>query len=391
MRAVKAVKQNYEPTAELLNLLEDFRFMVNDCIRIGVETGTTSLKGLSLKAYHELSSYDVPSYYKLCAISKATGIIKNYHKAVRKNPKVMSPYARRLMLTTCYGFKVEDGVLKLPLGERRYAEIPLNKHTNQVLSNTCLTVHSVCLTTRTVSVSYSKEAVEINPTGYIGIDRNLNNVTIADTAGHVERLDLLRIMETKTKYREIISHVKRNDDRIRYRICQKYGSKQHEKAQQILHQASRMIVEQAKVRHRGIVMENLKGIRKHYRRGTGHGSNYRFRLNSWSYAELQRQIEYKARWEGLPVVYVNPAGTSAKCSICGSRMMRIPEESRILQCASCGLEVDRDVNAARNILARALRFGAVGPATEAMVLEPSTEVILKVDAGQLASRHPPTS
>ena len=52
VRAVKSVKQNYEPTAELLDLLEDFRLMVNDCIRIGVETGTTSLKGLSLKAYH---------------------------------------------------------------------------------------------------------------------------------------------------------------------------------------------------------------------------------------------------------------------------------------------------------------------------------------------------
>ena len=209
--------------------------------------------------------------------------------------------------------------------------------------------------------------------------------------GHGERLGLSKITETKAKYREVISHFKRNDDRIRCRICQKYGSKQREKVQQILHHASKMIVQQAKDRQYGIVMEKLTGIRKLYRQGNGQGSKYRFRLNSWSYAELQRQIEYKARWEGLPAIYVNPIGTSARCSICGSRMMRIPEENRKLKCASCGFTVDRDVNAARNILARALRFGAVGPAIEAMMQEPATAVILKVDAGQLTSEHPPKS
>jgi transposase len=103
-------------------------------------------------------------------------------------------------------------------------------------------------------------------------------------------------------------------------------------------------------------------------------------MNSWSYYELQRQIEYKAHWEGIPVTYVNPNGTSVKCSICGSRMK--PEENRQLKCCSCGFTVDRDVNAARNILARALRFGAIASATEAMVQEPQRRVILKVDADE---------
>jgi transposase len=46
------------------------------------------------------------------------------------------------------------------------------------------------------------------------------------------------------------------------------------------------------------------------------------------------------------------------------------EENRTLKCYSCGFTVYRDVNAARNILAagmRALRFGAVASASEAMV------------------------
>jgi len=59
-----------------------------------------------------------------------------------------------------------------------------------------------------------------------------------------------------------------------------------------------------------------------------------------------------------------------------------PEENRTLKCPSCGFAVDRDVNAARNILARALRFRAFASASEAMVQEPQ-RVILKVDADEL--------
>jgi putative transposase len=149
---------------------------------------------------------------------------------------------------------------------------------------------------------------------------------------------------------------------------------------QILHHASKQIVNDAKSREFGVVMEKLAGIRKLYRKGNWQSRGYRGRMNSWSYYELQRQIEYKAHWEGIPVIYVNPNGTSVKCSICGSRMK--PEENRQLKCRSCGFTVDRDVNAARNILARALRFGAIASATEAMVQEPQRRVILKVDADE---------
>src|SRR5208282_3901982 len=136
----------------------------------------------------------------------------------------------------------------------------------------------------------------------------------------------------------------------------------------------------AKLRKQAIVMEDLKGIRKLYQRGNGQGSFYRGRMNGWSFYELQRQIQYKADWNGIPVIYVKPYGTSAKCSMCGHLVL--PEENRKLHCSKCGLTIDRDVNAARNILARGLRFKPVGSAGEAMVQDPQRRVILKVDADQ---------
>src|SRR5439155_4795592 len=55
LQAVRALKQNYQPTEEILSLLEDFRCMVNDCVRIGLRENLTSMKSLSLSVPPALS------------------------------------------------------------------------------------------------------------------------------------------------------------------------------------------------------------------------------------------------------------------------------------------------------------------------------------------------
>jgi len=383
MRAVKAVQQHYTPGPEILQMLEQFRQMLNDCVRIGLAENVTSLKSLSSKAYNQLATYDAMSYYKLCAISKATGILGNHRKARRKNPETKEPYARRLQLTTCYGFKIKtiEKALSLPFKPKQPLSIQLNAHVLHVLSEPNIQIRSVTLTEEQLSISYAKEVEPIQPRGLIAIDRNLDNLTIANSDGQMKKQNLAKATEIKAMYGEIRSHMRRNDLRIRQHVTGKYGRKEREKVRQILHHASKQIVLDAKRKEFGIVMEKLTGIRKLYRRGNGQGRGYRGRMNAWSFAELQRQIEYKAAWEGIPVIYVNPSGTSVKCSICGSKMK--PEENRQLKCRSCGFSVDRDVNAARNILARGMRFAPFASASEAMVQEPQRRVILKVDADEL--------
>ncbi len=60
----------------------------------------------------------------------------------------------------------------------------------------------------------------------------------------------------------------------------------------------------------------------------------------------------KAAEAGSVVVAVNPAGTSQRCSGCGAKVPKALSERRH-ECAACGLSLQRDVNAARNILHRA--------------------------------------
>ena len=241
----------------------------------------------------------------------------------------------------------------------------LNSRTVQVLSG--LNVRSVTLTSNSLGITYSKETVEIKPEGYVGVDRNLDNVTIASTDKAVKTFDLSKATGIKSTYRFVNSRFKRNDTGIRTRVLSKYGEKQRNCVQPLLHNVSKRIVDQAKTRRYGIVMERLTGIRRLYQKGNGQSRNYRARMNSWSYGELQRQIEYKARWEGVKVIYVPARNTSKRCSVCGYKTLESTQ--RQLWCPHCGAILDRDENAARNIAARGLRFSPNGPPGEAMVEE----------------------
>jgi hypothetical protein len=233
--------------------------MVNVCIAVRIEENVSSLKSLSLKSYHRLNR-DILGYYRRCAISRATGIIRNYRKAKKKNSWMKFPYAKKLMLTTCYGFKITDGLLRLPVKPRTYVYVKLNSHTVQVLSG--VKVRSVTPSLNSLSISYSRERTEVNPEGYVGIDCNLDNVTAASTDRTVRTFDLSKATMIKADYRYVKSQFKRNDARIRTRVYNKYGDKQQNRVQPLLHRVSKRIVEEAKSKRQGIVLERLTGIRR---------------------------------------------------------------------------------------------------------------------------------
>jgi putative transposase len=69
--------------------------------------------------------------------------------------------------------------------------------------------------------------------------------------------------------------------------------------------------------------------------------------------EFRRLLEYKAEEAGTRVVTVDPRNTSQVCSGCG---VVVPKalSVRVHRCPHCELVLNRDVNAARNILHMAL-------------------------------------
>jgi len=81
-----------------------------------------------------------------------------------------------------------------------------------------------------------------------------------------------------------------------------------------------------------------------------------------AWKKIVQMLDYKCAARGVQLVKVNPAYTSQMCS--GSDCGEIVQKDlsvRIHRCVSCGLEIDRDVNAARNILNLALERPVQGP------------------------------
>ncbi|GAA3171312.1 RNA-guided endonuclease TnpB family protein [Nonomuraea salmonea] len=77
-------------------------------------------------------------------------------------------------------------------------------------------------------------------------------------------------------------------------------------------------------------------------------------ISDASWRELRSMLEYKARWYGRTVVAVDRWFPSSKlCSQCGALREKMPLNVREWMCA-CGAVHDRDVNAARNVLAAGL-------------------------------------
>lgn len=75
-----------------------------------------------------------------------------------------------------------------------------------------------------------------------------------------------------------------------------------------------------------------------------------------SWATLVEMLRYKAEKAGAHLVEVDPRFTSQDCSGCGERVAKLLTQ-RTHHCPACGLVLDRDENAARNILARAAGNG----------------------------------
>lgn len=68
------------------------------------------------------------------------------------------------------------------------------------------------------------------------------------------------------------------------------------------------------------------------------------------FSEFRRQLEYKARFYGATVVVADRWYPSSKtCSCCGSVKAELALSQRIYQRDACGQEIDRDLNAARNL------------------------------------------
>jgi putative transposase len=349
--ALKSVSFKYTSSGALSSLLEDFRSMCNDAIRIAIENNSRGRFRLIELAYRRLKGYGLHTHYILSACEVAYSVFRN------KNRKSI-PYVKRPFLKLDnQSYRLDHLLLRIPNTPRNFIFLTLEgpRHHLSFVDDPTLKRGSVTITDRHVIIAFSKEVKMPDSVGYMGIDVNERNVAVSATDGFEKKFDELgEVVEIRERYREIrarISRVTRQDRRVGRRLLAKYGKRERDRTVQRIHRVTKAIVEYANEHRLGIKMEKLTGIRKLYRRGNGQGASFRGRMNTWVFGETQRQTDYKAKWEGVPDWYVNPRGTSSYC-LCGSRV--VPLQDRKLYCPKCDKTWDRDDLASKNIMACAV-------------------------------------
>ena len=194
-----------------------------------------------------------------------------------------------------------------------------------------------------VSVSI-QETELIKAEKWIGVDRNTvgHIAVVADPeSGKVIKLGK-SALHIHQKYKNIRKGLQKKG---KYGKVKQIKDRESRIVKDINHKVSRKIVYTAKETGKGIKLEDLTGIRN----GKHNTKSFRYAKNSWSFYQLQIQIEYKAKLLGVEVAYVDPAYTSKSCSRCGLIGYR---NKKSFKCPHCGHVDHADSNAGFNIAKR---------------------------------------
>lgn len=186
----------------------------------------------------------------------------------------------------------------------------------------------------------------------VGIDLGLSHFAILSTGEKVAAPNTFRRHEKKLAKLQRRLAKKTNGSNRREKAKLKVArvhAKIADSSRDFLHKLSTRLINENQV----IAVESLavKNMQKNRRLSKS--------ISDAGWSEFLRQLEYKANWYGRELVGIDRWYPSSKrCSDCGYTMPKMPLSVREWVCPECGSIHDRDVNAARNILAAGLAVSA---------------------------------
>ncbi|MBV8628201.1 MAG: transposase [Paraburkholderia sp.] len=207
------------------------------------------------------------------------------------------------------------------------------------------------------SVSARKKA-----DGEVGIDLGLTHFAILSTGEKIAAPNAFRENEKKLAKlsRRLAKKQKGSANRRKAKLkVARMHAKTADSRRDFLHKLSTRLINENQV----IAIESLavSNMQKNRRLAKS--------ISDASWSEFVRQLQYKAQWYGRTLIGIDRWYPSSKrCSDCGHTVAKMPLSVRTWTCPECGASHDRDINAARNVLAAGLAVSAHGEGVNPMSL-----------------------
>lgn len=340
----------------LLTTMARFNAAASHAARIGFEAKVFSQPAIHHRCYRELRErFELSAQMAVRAIGKAVEVFRrDKTRCPTFKPHGAMTYDERVM-----SFKGLARVSLLTLEGRQLVPLIFGEYQRARFDR----IKGQCDLVYRKGKFYLYASIDLPPkppvevTDFLGVDLGIVNLAV-DSDG-------------QPYTGEAVETVRRRHHRLRQRL-QKVGTKGSRKKLRHFagrearfrrhhnHCIAKALVITCKDTGRGLALENLQGIRAR----TTVRRKDRARHAGWAFRQLRAFLEYKAALAGVPVEVVDPQNTSQTCSRCGHCEPANRKSHAVFSCRHCSTSLHADINAARNIRARA----ACKPAPELAAL-----------------------
>jgi putative transposase len=361
----------FEEHPKIRALMEACADIQRQAVDYALENGKTAtftiIKALypSLRAQHP----DLHAVWVQSAVRAGAAVVHSFRNRQRKGktqlqkPEIRRPfvYVRRDLLRIEWDGEILT--VTIPVSPRDPEPIiltfrPHHKYRRLLdewkagrarIGEPTLTAHSLSIPLK------FPDPIPYKPEGVIGIDSNEGNLTAFVTStGEMREIDTGYVGKVNRDHlrREIKGTRGKHNPKAKKKIASKHRRIRREKTENFWHHLALALIAWALGMRAALALEDLKGMKE--RIGEGKSRRMRQRLlNFWSIMKFHRILEHKARFYGVPVIFVDPQNTSRACPVCG----RVGERLRghVLACP-CGVRMGRHAAAAVNIARRGVEF-----------------------------------
>ncbi|MDP1817299.1 MAG: transposase, partial [Leadbetterella sp.] len=247
------------------------------------------------------------------------------------------------------GFKIEAN--KLVLSKIGNLKIVLHREIEGKIK-TCTIKKDIDRWYVTFSCEIDKPIISIEIKTETGIDVGLKSLLTFSNGQQIEPPRFLRVSENKLihEQKKLSRKRKGSNNRNHQRII---VAKTHRKIRNQRKDFNQKLSTEIVNTYDKTVFEDLQTqnmVRNHHLAKS---------ISDAGWSQLMNMTKYKAECASKVVEFVNPKNTSINCSNCGNPVAKDLSE-RVHSCPFCGLELDRDHNAAINILKRSCTVGTTG-------------------------------